>query len=352
MVVALAVHHKVALVVAAGHQRKVAHVDGRAEDGVGVGIHLRSVPRVLHTACPLAAVRLCADGAQVAAYAHQCAGQAPGFGGAADHLHCVALAHTAHVQRHLRVGQIDRFGLLVNDKVVDIAVLGSGLQFLLRGQGVVGLGGVFLGGFAVVVPDAQHAAHGNVDLAAGQVVHLPRQLQHGEDAVIYLYRGFAGVFVDGLNVHNAVVVIVDIVELVVGDQILMQRLHLGVELFLALAVGDDLRHCVEHIIKDGGVPGQLLFGLAADQQAKAQHRRQQCSGYAGDAALHTVWLSFAALKAVCSSCKCASRSANIQLRFAGVTTALSGMVTCACRIRSSRVSTSLSRKFASTSAEG
>ena len=84
-----------------------------------------------HAAGPLAAVRLCADGAQVAAYAHQCAGQAPGFGGAADHLHCVALAHTAHVQRHLRVGQIDRFGLLVNDKVVDIAVLGSGLQLLL-----------------------------------------------------------------------------------------------------------------------------------------------------------------------------------------------------------------------------
>ena len=106
------------------------------------------------------------------------------------------------------------------------------------------------------------------------------------------------------------------------------------------------------IIKDGGVPGQLLFGLAADQQAKAQHCRQQCSGHAGDAALHTVWLSFAAVKAVCSSCKCASRSANIQLRFAGVTTALSGMVTCACRIRSSRVSTSLSRKFASTSAGG
>ncbi len=46
---------------------------------------------------------------------------------------------------------------------------------------------------------------------------------------------FPAFFVDGLNVHNAVVVIVDIVELVVDDQILMQRLHLGVELFLALA---------------------------------------------------------------------------------------------------------------------
>ena len=153
-------------------------------------------------------------------------------------------------------------------------MLGSSFQFLLRGQGVVGVRGVFLGGFAVIVPDAQHTAHGNVDLAAGQVVHLPRQFQHGEDAVVHLHRGFPGVFVDGLNVHNAVVVVVDIVELIVGDQILMQRLHLGVELLLAFAVGDDLRHRVEHIIKDGGVPGQFLFGLAADQQAKAQHRRQ------------------------------------------------------------------------------
>ena len=163
-------------------------------------------------------------------------------------------------------------------------MLGSGLQLLLCGQGVVCLGGVFLGGFTIIVPDAQYAAHGNVDLAAGQFVHLLCQLQHGKDAVIYLYRGFPGVFVDGLNVHNAIVVVVDIVELVVGDQILMQRLHLGVELFLALAVGDDLRHGVEHIIEHGGVALRAISGAggggaggaaAARQQAQAERSRQQ-----------------------------------------------------------------------------
>ena len=94
-----------------------------------------------------------------------------------------------------------------------------------------------------------------------RITRITAALQHGEDAVVHLYRGFPGVFVDGLNVHNAVVVAVDIVELVVGDQILMQRLHLGVELFLALAVGDDLRHRVEHIIKDAGGVGSRCPAL-------------------------------------------------------------------------------------------
>ena len=354
MVIALAVHHKVALVVAAGHQCHVAHVDGGPEQGVG-GVHLRSVPRVLHAAGPLAAVGLLANGTQVAAHAYQCAGQAPGLRGLAHHFHGVALAHAAHIQRHLRVGQVHGLGLLVDHYIVDVAVLGCGFQLLLSGQGVVGLVLVALGGLTVVVPDVQHAAHGHVQLAVCGVVHLLSQLQHGQDAVIHLHGGFAGVVVDSFHIHHAVVVVVDVVQLVVRDQVSVQGFHLLSELFLALAVGDHLGDGVEHIIEDGAVAGQLLLGLGgtAGQHTQTEHRRQQSGGEAVEqGGFHRVWFSFAAVKAVCSSCRWASRSPNTQLRLAGVTTALRGMFTCACFIRSSRVSTSLSLKLASTRADG
>ena len=353
MVVALAVHHIISLVVAAGHQRHIADVDGAGEHGVG-GVVVRSVPGVLHAAGPLGAVGLGANGADVAAHAHQRAGQAPGLGGLAGHLGGVALAHAAHIQRHFRVGQVDRLCVFVNDKVVDVAVLGGGFQLLGGGQLVVGLVLVGLGGFAVVVPDAQHAAHGDVQLAVRGLVHPVGQLQHGQDAVIHFNGGLARVVVDGLHVGDAVVVVVDVVELVVGNQVGVQSVHLGVEFVLAVAVGNDGGDGVEHVVEDGGVAllGGL-FGAAARQQAQAERPGQQGGQQAfGAGQFHKGLLSFAAVKAACSSCRWASRSPNTQLRLEEVTTALSGMVTCACFIRSSRVSTSFSLKLARTTAGG
>ena len=305
MVVTLAVHHIVALVVAAGHKSHVAHVDGPAQHGIR-GIDIRGLPRVLHAAGPLGTVRLFADGAQVAAHAHQSAGQAPGFGGLAHHLHSVAFAHAANVQRHFRVGQIDGLGVLVDDEIVDVAVLGGGLQLFHGRQLVVGVCLRFSSYFAVVVPDVQHAAHGDVQLSVRGLVHPVGQFQHREDAVIHLYRGLAGVVVDGLDIGHTGVIVVDVKELVVADKVGVEFAHLGGELLLAFAVGDDLRHRVEYIVKDSAVTGQLflLFGGTACQQAQAQRPGQQstdktfCAGQ-----FHTGWFSFAAVKAVCSSCR-------------------------------------------------
>ena len=232
-------------------------------------------------------------------------------------------------------------------------MLGGCFQLFHGGQLVVGirLGG--FGSFAVIVPDIQHAAHGNVQLAVGGLVHLVGQLQHGEDAVVHLHRSAAGIVVDGLDVGHAGVIVVDIIQLVIGNKVCVQGIHLGVEFFLALAVGDHLRYGIEHIIKNGGIAGKLfLFGGTACQQAQAEHPGQQGADETFCAGLHTVWFSFAAVKAACSSCRWASRSPNTQLRLEGVTTALSGMVTCACFIRSSRVSTSFSLKLARTTAGG
>ena len=138
-------------------------------------------------------------------------------------------------------------------------MLGGCFQLFHGGQLVVGirLGG--FGSFAVIVPDIQHAAHGNVQLAVGGLVHLVGQLQHGEDAVVHLHRSAAGIVVDGLDVGHAGVIVVDIIQLVIGNKICVQGIHLGVEFFLALAVGDHLRYGIEHIIKNGGIAGKLFL---------------------------------------------------------------------------------------------
>ena len=335
MVVPHAVHDEIPLVIAAGDEGKVAHVDGTHIGRAG-GVDLRGVPRVLDAARPLGAVRLCADGAEIAAHADERAGQPSGFGGLRHHLDGIALADAADVQRHLRVGQADRLGVLVDDESADVAVLGGGIQLFLRGQGVVGLILVGFGGFPVVVPDAQHTAHGDVQLAVGGIVHLLRQFQHPEDPVVHRHRIGTGMVVDGLDVDDAVVVVVDVVELVVGHQIGVQGVHLRGEFLLAVAVGDDLRDGVKGVVKDCAVPLRAIRGsgrrrrsraAAARQQACTEGSRRKKGGKTAD--VHALVVSFAAVKAACSSCRCASRSPKTQFLLVGVTTALRGMFTLA-----------------------
>ena len=253
MVVAHAVHDVVPLVVAAGDEGHVAHVDA-GDVGRAGGVDLRGIPRVFHAARPLGAVGFCADGAEVAAHADEGAGQAPGLSSLRHHLDGIALAHAAHIEGHGGVGEVDRLGLLVDDEVRNITVLCSGIQRFLRGQLVVRLAFGGLGGLTAVVPDTEDAAHGDVQLAVCGVVHLPGQLQHPEDLIVHLNRGSARVVVDGLDVHHAVVVVVDVVETVVFQQVGVEGVHLAVELLLAVAVGDDLRYGVKRVVKDGAVP--------------------------------------------------------------------------------------------------
>ena len=332
VVVAHTIDKIVALIVAAGDEGEVTHFDSGHRGGAA-SVDVRSVPRVFHTADPLGAVGLGADGPQIAAHADESAGQAAGLGGLSDHLHGVAFAHAAHIQRHLRVGQVDRSGGVVDDEVMDVAVLGGSIQLVLRGQLVVAVVGVGEGSFAVIVPDIENTAHGDVQLAVGGVVHGLGQLQHPQDLVVHGHGGKAGVVVDGLDVGDAVVVVVDVVELVIFQQVGVESVHLGGELLLAVAVGDDLGHGVKGVIEHGGVALRAVDGAAgsagrsgtaaAGQQAQAERGRQENR----QDAFHAWAVSFAAVKAVCSSCRWASRSPKTQFLLEGVTRALSGIFT-------------------------
>ena len=101
---------------------------------------------------------------------------------------------------------------------------------------------------------SEDAAHGDVQLAVCGVVHLPGQFQHPEDLIVHLNGCDAGIVVDGLDIHHAVIIVVDVVETVVFQQVGVEGVHLTGELLLAVAVGDDLRDSVEGIIEDGAVP--------------------------------------------------------------------------------------------------
>ena len=332
VVVAHTIDKIVALIVAAGDEGEITHFDSGHRGGAA-GVDVRSVPRVFHTADPLGAVGLGADGPQVAAHADESAGQAAGLGGLSDHLHGVAFANAANIQRHLRVGQVDRSGVVVDDEVVDVAVLGGSIQLVLRGQLVVAVVGVGEGSFTIIVPDVEHTAHGDVQLAVGGVVHGLGQLQHPQDLIVHGHGGKAGVVVDGLDVGDAVVVVVDVVELVIFQQVGVESVHLGGELLLAVAVGDDLGHGVKGVIEHRGVALRAVGGAAgsagrggtaaAGQQAQAERGRQENR----QDAFHAWAVSFAAVKAVCSSCRWASRSPKTQFLLEGVTRALSGIFT-------------------------
>ena len=192
-----------------------------------------------------------ADGAHVAAHAQNGAGKAALLGGPGYHLHRVALAHAAHIQLQLVVGKVDGAGLFIQHQIVDAAMLAGSGQLLRGGQ--LGAVRVVEARLPVVVPDAQHRAEGHVHLAAGGLVHFLGFHQQVHDPVIHLHRALGGAVVQVVQVGHALVVVVNVVQLVVFGQILMQGVHLLVPFLLAGGVADHGGHGVEHIIPAGGV---------------------------------------------------------------------------------------------------
>ena len=129
VVVAHTIDEVVALIVAAGDEGEVAHFDSGHRGGAA-GVDVRGVPRVFHTADPLGAVGLGADGPQVAAHADESAGQAAGLSGLSDHLHGVAFAHAAaqHCDIHdLVIDDAARTVFLTDPEMsLDVGSVGKG----------------------------------------------------------------------------------------------------------------------------------------------------------------------------------------------------------------------------------
>ena len=116
----------------------------------------------------------------------------------------VALGRSSHVQRHGRVGKGYGQGVSVQQQVVQMAVLQGFLYRAVSGRGRV---------LALprIVPQAQHRARCNIDRAACQRFAAGlAQLQKVEQLLADLHRLLPGAGVDVVQVHHAVIVVVDI----------------------------------------------------------------------------------------------------------------------------------------------
>ena len=119
-----------------------------------------------------------------------------------------ALGNRAHVQALLRIGQVHRRGLFIDLNSVPAAVPGSRPKSSLLRQGRI---------FRVVqrlrpglVPKSQHTAHGHIHRVIRPLVVVPAVQQQPNNFAIHLHRRNSRMVVDGFQVIQAFVVIVNI----------------------------------------------------------------------------------------------------------------------------------------------
>jgi len=198
----------VALIVAAGHKRAGAVLADGEQAAVAAGI--------LDADPPGRAVRFLMDRAVVAAGVDSAGDDVPAFQHLRDLFRRVALGDAADIQGDAGIRDVDRTRLFIDDDLVPAAGGVGFRQFLLAGH-VAQLAVLIQGdaGFAVGVPDLQQGADGDVELAVGKVIEALGQLQHVNDVRIHLDGLDAGVVIDGLDVADAVVIVVDIEQIVV-----------------------------------------------------------------------------------------------------------------------------------------
>ena len=144
--------------------------------------------------------------------------------------------------------------------------LGQGI-----GVGEIRIGEVVQAVLPGLVPQIEHAAHGGIDPALRQSVIGFAVEQQVDDGLVHGNR-LAGVVVDGLQVVQPLVVVVDIEKLMVSQELIMDRLGLGREGSLAFSPAQDGGDGVENRQEGGGI---LLLLLPRSGAAAQEHGEDQ-----------------------------------------------------------------------------
>ena len=125
-----------------------------------------------------------------------------------------------------------------------------------------------------IVPQPQDAAHGHIDPTTGEVIILPAIKEQVDDLPVNLHRGDTGIVVDGFQIVDAVVVVVNVEKLMVNEQFVMDGLGGGLEGFLAGGDAADISDGIEERQK-----GCLILlaggGFAMAAAGQQQHQGQQ-----------------------------------------------------------------------------
>ena len=139
--------------------------------------------------------------------------------------------------------------------------------------------GVVDPGLARVVPEREDAAHHHVRAPVRPLIHIAAEEQQVDDSPVHLDGAFPGVVVDGPDVVYALVLVVDVVQLVVLAQLVAEGGDGLGELLLALGVAEHGGHRVEQLQELGLVA--LLPGAGAVRPAR-RPRRVRLRGAAGE----------------------------------------------------------------------
>ena len=286
-------------------------------------IVLRPAVRVLYADHPGRAVRLRPRGPHVPADADQVAL----WQAFADLFRSVALGHRADVQPRLGVRYFHRPRLGVYHHRVKVAVLRGCLErSLVRELPALGE----FPGLARIVPELQHAAHGDVQLAARRVVHLAAEQQQVYYPLVDLDGTLPRRVVYRLYVVYALVLVVDIVEPVVLLQPRLQFFGYGAKFLLRLRVADHGRHGVEKLEKARLISRELRLrrlrrlphvyylrrGAAGERQQRQRERREAQQNIAAprprtSQPWHIYYYLITAMKAPTAMVQPAVRSASV-----------------------------------------
>ena len=197
-------------------------------------------------------------------------------------LHRIAFANAANVQLQFRVCKIHRPGILVQNQIIHIAVGSRSLQVGGFGQDIGAYLGSIARGGAGIVPVAQHRPGSGIAGTVRCLVHLLREGQQVHNLIPNGNGGSGGSGVYIRQVGHAVIVVVNIIQLVIPQQVCVQGGHLGVPVGFTVGIAADDSNGVKHIPPSYAVAlgaGGSSCRTAAQQQAERQHRT-------GQAALH------------------------------------------------------------------
>ena len=178
------------------------------------------------------------------------------------------------------MGDLHGGGGLINDDRREVGVA-SGLR-QSGGVGEGGGGGIADASLPGIMPQGQHAPQGGIDLAAGVLAEVPAEEKQVDDFAVHNHGRPAGGVVYRLEVDHAVIVAVDVVELVVLQQRVMEGLGGGLKVLLTLRIAHHGGHGVKEGEKGGLIPLRTLLlrrgrGCAAGQQEDGQKQGEQAT---------------------------------------------------------------------------
>ena len=262
VMIALPVHDEIALIITGGDEGATIEVAGDRILVAGLGV---AVFRTLHRADPLRAIAFDADRTHIPAEVQEEVFRALVLDQLCGIFRGIALADAADVQAHLRVLQIDGAGRFVDDDILDACMLRGFLQCGRIRQ--LGLRRILDARLPLVVPETQHCTVGDINLATGKGVDFLAPFYEGKQVRIDLDRLDAGVVIDSFQIVDALVAVIDVVELMLLQELCVGALIALLEIRFAFLEADLHGDGVEDIQKLFVVALELRRAAAARQAA-------------------------------------------------------------------------------------